>query len=191
MDEKNLTPLKPENPAYKEAKKHAGEKETDSRFNRYLSAFWRIVGLPNYKTIIGASFAWCGLFVAAMNSEAGLKWIANGAGARNWAKYGVEIDWRKNGIPRGAVMHLNHAGNCSSGSGNHVTFADGDCTAAELAKPGAQVPGFGGNQSNTVKRSLFGVKEICAVRWPAEIEKPGPITQSVNCAGGSSGGSTR
>lgn len=169
------------NPAYLEAKKHDGKKESDSKFNKYLSAFWGKVGLPNYKTIVGTSFAWCGLFIAAMNSEAGLEWIKNGAGARNWAKYGVEVEWKKNGIPRGAVIHINNKGNCSSGSSNHVTFADGDCTAEYLSKSGATVPGYGGNQSNTVKRSAYSVSKICAVRWPKEIPLPRRITQNVNC----------
>lgn len=169
----------PVNPAYVEAKKHKGKKETDSVFNKWLSGFWKIVGLSGYKTIIGTSFAWCGLFIAAMNSEAGLEWIKNGAGARNWAKYGVEVEWKKNGIPRGAVIHINS--NCGSGSGNHVTFADGDCTAEYLAKSGSTVPGFGGNQSNTVKRSAYAVSKICAVRWPKEIPLPKKITKNVNC----------
>lgn len=174
------------NPAYKEAKKHAGKTEHDPKFNKYLSGFWKIVGLPNYKTIIGSSFAWCGLFIAVMNSETGLSWIRNGAGAKNWAKYAVEIEWKKDGIPAGAVMHINGNGNCSSGKGNHVTFADGDCTVADLNKSGL-VPGFGGNQASRVKRSMYPVKNLCAVRWPAEIEKPGKILKSVNCAGKSSG----
>lgn len=172
-----------ENPAYKEAKKHIGKKETDPVFNRWLSSFWKYCGLPGYKTIIGTSFAWCGLFVLAMNMEVGQKYISGAAGARNWAKYGVAIDWKVNGIPRGAVMHLNHSGNCSQSGKNHVTFADGDCSPEDLKKKGATVPGLGGNQGNQVKRSHYGVFEVCAVRWPTEIPKPGRITKSVNCTG--------
>lgn len=195
--EKKVIPLPPKtlpngsiNPAYMEAKKYAGKGENDKAFVAWLSKFWPKTGL-NYKTIIGASFAWCGLFIAAMNSETGLDIVKGAAGAKNWAKSGVEIEWKVNGIPRGAVMHLNR-NKCGSGSGNHVTFADGDCSAGDLKKSGAVVPGFGGNQANKVKRSLYPVKEVCSVRWPAEIEKPGPITQSVDCSGASSGGeSTR
>ena len=183
--------LKPENPAYREAKKHAGKTEFMAAFRSFLVPFWSKVGLPGYKTLIGTSFAWCGLFIAAMNTETGLSIVKGAAGARNWAKSGVAIDWRANGIPRGAVMHINGNGNCSSGSGNHVTFADGDCTVEDLARL-KQVPGYGGNQGNAVKRSMYPVKNVCAVRWPAEIEKPGPVLQSFNCAGGgSSGESTR
>lgn len=176
-----VTGARPVNPAYQEAKKYEGKTETNSAFGAWLSKFWPKAGLPNYKTIVGSSFAWCALFLVAMNSETGQKYVASAA-ARSWAKYGVEVNWKQDGIPRGAVIHLNHAGNCSSGSSNHVTFADGDCTVAELTKPGATFPGFGGNQGNTVKRSAYGVREICAVRWPSEIPKPGPVTKSYNCS---------
>lgn len=186
-------PNRPVNPAYMEAKKYMGKGENDSKFVKWLSGFWAGVGLPGYKTIIGSSFAWCALFIFAMNTEVGQEAISkSGAAARSWATYGVAIDWKKNGIPRGAVMHINGNGNCSSASGNHVTFADGDCTASELSKAGATVPGLGGNQSNQVKRSLYPVKNLCAVRWPKEIPKPGAVTTSINCAQGSaSGESTR
>jgi len=171
-----------ENPAYVEAKKYDGKKESDNVFGGWLSTFWAGVGLKNYKTIIGTTFAWCGLFIFAMNTEVGQKAISGAAGAKNWAKYGVEINWKQDGIPKGAVMHIN--ANCGSGSGNHVTFADGDCSAADLLNPGATVPGFGGNQGNMVKRSNYAASSVCAVRWPSEIPKPDPITKSVNCSKG-------
>lgn len=179
-----------ENPSYLEAKKYAGAKETDAKFGAWLSKFWPKTGL-NYKTIIGSSFAWCALFVVAMQSETGQKYIAS-ASARSHGRTGVEIDWKANGIPRGAIIHLNHGFNCKSSSGNHVTFADGDCTVADLTKKGATFPGFGGNQSNQVKRSNYDAREICEVRWPSEIPKPGKIEKSVNCSGSAdSGESTR
>jgi hypothetical protein len=170
-----------------EAKKHKGKKESDSAFNRYLSGFWKIVGLPHYKTIIGSSFAWCGLFVAAMLYEVDLPFQKNGAGAKNWAKYGQEIDWKKDGIPRGAILHINH-NQCGSGSGNHVAFANGDCASADLQKSGATIDLFGGNQNNTAKVSTYSVREICAVRWPPEKELPGKIARSVNCSGNKASG---
>lgn len=172
---------RPVNPAYQEAKKHEGKTEFMPAFNAWLSGFWPKAGLPGYKTIIGTSFAWCGLFVLAMNSEVGQDWVKGAAGARNWSKYGVAFDWKQNGIPRGAVVHINGQGNCASSSGNHVTFADGDCTAADLKKSGASFPGFGGNQGNAVKRSNYPVKNICAVRWPSEIPLPSRVDKSVDC----------
>jgi hypothetical protein len=171
------------NPAYVEAKKYLGKTEFNTTFNKWLSGFWRIVGLPNYKTIIGTTFAWCGLFIAAMNSEVGQQWISNGAGARNWANYGQAIDWKRDGIPQGAVVHINSK-SCSSGSGNHVTFADGACTPEYLASRGAVVPGLGGNQSSMVKRSMYSASKVCAVRWPPELPLPPSVTRNVSCGSG-------
>jgi hypothetical protein len=96
----------PVNPAYVEAKKYAGKSEHDKTWSDWLSKFWPKVGLPGYKTIVGTSFAWCGLFVAAMNTQVGQKIVSGAAGAKNWARYGVEVDWKKNGIPKGAVIHI-------------------------------------------------------------------------------------
>ncbi len=124
-----------------------------------------------------------------MNTQVGQKAISGAAGARNWAKYGVEVEYKKNGAPKGAVVHLNHAHNCSSGSNNHVAFLDGDCTAADLTRAGGTVPLYGGNQSNQVKRSVFSNLEICEIRWPSELPLPGPVTKSIDC-GGKSGADT-
>ena len=181
-----------QNPAYVEAKKHLGKSEYDSAFNKYLSSFWKIVGLPHYKTIIGSSFAWCALFIAAMNSETGLEYMSKyGAAARTWANYGQAIDWKKDGIPQGAVIHINSR-SCSSGSGNHVTFSDSACTAATVNTPGATFVGMGGNQSNQVRRSNYSMSKVCAVRWPKEIALPSKVTKNINCNGGKDdGGSTR
>lgn len=167
-----------------EAKKHEGQKESEPVFNKYMSSFWKIVGLPNFKTIVGTSFAWCGLFVASVLYTSDLPWQKNGAGAKNWAKYGQEINWRENGIPRGAILHLNHKGKCDSGSSNHVGFANGDCTAEHLSKKDATIEVFGGNQSNSVKTSTFAVSEVCAVRWPSEVVLPPKVLKSTACSGG-------
>jgi hypothetical protein len=190
---KKASPIKPlpidgEAPWLDDAKKHSGKRETDSAFNRYLSAFWKIVGLPNYKTIVGTSFAWCGLLVAASLYNVGLPWQKDGAAARNLAKYGVAIDWKQDGIPRGAIVHINHNANCSSGSSNHVGMADGDCAPQDLK--GGAINIYGGNQSNAAKVSAFPVGNICAVRWPTE-PKPAKVLTSKGCKGTPGGDSTR
>lgn len=184
------TPEHPVNPAYTEAQKYRGKKETDSKFGAWLSTFWAGVGLKGYKTIIGSAFAWCGLFIYAMNTQVGQQTVKDAAAAVSFMKYGQKIDWKVNGIPKGAVVQINHNGDCGSGSGNHVTFADADCTPADLAVPGAAFPGFGGNQQNEVNTTWYSVKEICRVAWPHEIELPGKITKSINCSGKASSGST-
>lgn len=173
-----------------EVEKHKGKKESDSVWNKYLSGFWKIVGLPGYKTIVGTSFAWCGLFVAMVMSNSGLKWDPRGAGAKNWADFGAKIEWQKDGIPRGAILHIDHDKDCKGG-GNHVAFANGDCAPEDLKKTDT-IDLLGGNQSNQVKISTFSVGEICAVRWPAEAEKPAKVLKSVNCTSKKAGGeSTR
>jgi len=179
----------PSNPAYEEAKKYAGQGENNSKFVAFMAGFWNKVGL-NYKTIVGSSFAWCALFIVAMNSQVGQKYIAS-ASAKAQSKYGVEIEFKKNGAPRGAVVHVNHGHDCKSGSNNHVAFLDGDCTAEDFTRKGGVIPLFGGNQSNMVKRSGFSNLEICEVRWPTEVPLPGPVTKSVDCNGKTGTESTR
>lgn len=203
------TPARVENPAYKKAKTYEGKGEHDKGFVAWLGGRWRqLTGLNwNGRGIIGASLAWCGLFFAAMHTDTGLSVIKGAAGAANWRKAGVEIVWVRDGIPQGAEVAINHNGNCG-GSGNHITWADGDCAPQDLIemikgadgvwkpvkgtatpekiKPkngNAVFPGYGGNQGNMVKRSMYGVREICAVRWPHELKMPPPVTKSIGCSG--------
>lgn len=190
----------PVNPAYVQAKKYAGKKETDKEFNKKMSGFWKKAGL-SLTTIIGSGAAWCGLFIFVMNTEVGQKSVKYSPLARNWGAYEQKVDWKRDGIPQGAVVHINNGGNCSSSSNNHVTFADGSCTPEYLAKKGAVVPGFGGNQGDMVKRSEYAVTKVCNVRWPAEImvdgelvkvPLPPKVTKNVSCGSGSDQGeSTR
>lgn len=184
------------NPAYLEAKKYAGKNEKDKGFVAWLSSYWGKVGLKNYKTIVGSSFAWCALFFFTMNSNVGQDVIAS-AGAKRIGQSGFEINWKRDGIPQGAGVWKNSS-SCSSGTGNHITWADGDCSAADLAKPKATWPGFGGNQGDAVKRSIYCAKGdcgssrdvICRVFWH-EKNLPPAVKQSKNCTGSASGESTR
>lgn len=184
------------NPAYEKAKEFEGKKETDKSFGAWLSGFWKRVGLPSYKTIIGGSFAWCALFFFAMNSEVGQNVIAS-ASAKRIGQSGYEINWKRDGIPQGAGVHKNSS-SCSSGSGNHITWADGDCTAEDLMKKGATWAGFGGNQADQVKRSIYcakgdcqGSKDvICRVFWH-NAKLPPKVTKSKNCTGTPEKESTR
>lgn len=184
------------NPAYEQAKKYDGKKETDKAFGAWLSGYWKKVGLPGYKTIIGSSFAWCALFFFAMNSDTGQDVIAS-AGAKKIGQSGYEINWKQNGIPQGAGVWKNSS-SCSSSSGNHITWADGDCTPEELAKPKATWAGFGGNQADAVKRSIYCAKGdcgssrdvICRVFWH-EKTLPPKVTKSKNCTGTPTQESTR
>lgn len=183
------------------AKKFDGKGEHDKSFVAMLASYWYLVGLRKYNTLIGSSFAWCGLFVAFVLYSEGLPFQKNGAGAKNWREYGQEVQWRVNGVPKGAIVQINHNLKCGSSSGNHVAFADGDCAAKDLVemvkgsdgvyravvKKGATINLFGGNQGNKAKTSTYPVAEICAVRYPPGVQLPGKIEKSVNCTSGKSG----
>lgn len=187
-----------------EAEKYNGMKETDKKLQDKVVPYWKKVGLGGYKTIVGTSFAWCGVFVYMVLFDAGIKPLQNGAaGAVNWMKYGQKIEWHTNGIPRKAILQLNHGGqsDCGDSGSNHVTLSFGSCEAKDLIdmvknskgeyvpvlKKGVSIWAFGGNQGNTAKPSKYDIKEICAVRWPREtligdlIALPPPVTKSENC----------
>lgn len=172
-------------PWYLTALGYLGKNEGDKEFDKFLSKFWAIVGLKGYKTIAGSKYAWCGLFMAAALNMSGYQWAKNGAGAKNWGKFGTAIEWKVKGIPQGAIVHINHAYNCSSGKGNHVALANGDCTAKDLLKSGASISLLGGNQSNKVSVATYSVKEVCEVVWPSDADLPElPVKESLNCSNG-------
>jgi len=174
-------------------KKFSGKKETDPEFSKFMVPKWKLVGL-NLNTISTSWAAWCGLAMAVALSLAGLDHQKDGALAINWDKFGVAISWQKDGIPEGAIVRLNHKGECKSSAGNHVTVANGSCTAKELSAKGATFDGFGGNQNNTWKVSTYPVYEICSVRWPKDYNLPPlPVKVSDRCSSAKkpSGESTR
>lgn len=155
------------------AYKHNGKSENNSEFNNYMSKFWKLVGL-DLKTIKENWAAWCGLFVAYAFERTGFAWQKDGALARNWRKYGKEIVYKKNGIPRGAVVHINHNANCGSTSSNHVGFAFYNYAPDYLSNPENIIALYGGNQGNMAKVSFYKVKTICNVRWVDHKDYPMP-----------------
>lgn len=193
--ELNKEPVKSETPAklpwMVAARKMIGKKETDPTFNKEMSKKWSLFGM-NLGTIAESWAAWCGLFVAVVLASVGIKHQSDGALARNWGKYGTVIEYKVNGIPEGAIVWINSSANCKSSSGNHVTFANGSCSVTDVNKAGATFGGLGGNQSNSVKVSIYKVANICGVRWPVGQGQPPKVTKSVNCTGtGSTNESTR
>lgn len=174
------------------ALKFKGKNENDPEFNKMMSSKWPLVGLK-LKTIAQSWAAWCGLAMAVALSGVGVDYAKNGAMAKNWAKYGTEINWQADGIPQGAIVQINHV-KCGSDSSNHVAQANGDCSALDLLKKDSFIDLYGGNQGNTWKVSTYSTKEICAVRWPKDVKdypKPGPILKSENCSSKNLGDSTR
>lgn len=164
---------------YQAAKEFEGKKETDPEFNKKMSSKWSLVGL-DLKTIATSWAAWCGLAIAVSLFSVGIPWQKDGALAMNWAKYGQKIEWQEDGIPRGAIVQINHK-KCGNSSGNHVAFSDGDCSPQDLLKKNATINLYGGNQSNQFKVSTFAVSKICAVRWPLENALPQKIEKSQSC----------
>lgn len=169
-----------------EAEKHMGKHETDKSFAAKLIPFWSKTGL-NYKSIVGSKYAWCGLFVAAMLLQSGVDIDVRGLyRARNSDNLGVEIPYKKIGIPFGAVVTLNNKGNCSLSKSNHVTFSASECTAEMVRTSGAFFIGKGGNQGNRAKNSGYAISKICAVRSPDPKKLPVDrvITGNKRCAVG-------
>ena len=181
--ELNKEPVKSDSKDYMQFfETHKGKTEHQSVFNKFMSTFWPKTYNP--KTIAGSAAAWCGVFVFAALSTYGYKNLPTGyIAAISWDKYGYAVNWKEDGIARGAVIRINSSGNCKSSSGNHVTFANGYCTAKDLTKAGATIGGAGGNQSDSVKVSIYRMANVCYVGWPKEKGLPPKVTKSVNCTG--------
>jgi hypothetical protein len=164
-----------------------GMKETDKKLQSILVPYWKSLYGLAYYTLIGTTFAWCGLEVGYVYKVNGFNVPKLGAAAKTWgtAKAGIPINWKRDGIPHGATTHIDHECDCRGG-GNHVGFAKGDCSPQDLAKPGATIGIRGGNQSNSVKDSNFKACEICAVHWAdRDPNNPPPkITKSNGCSSG-------
>lgn len=156
-----------------------GKTEFDKEFDKFLSGFWKIVGLKGYGTILGSKYAWCGLLIAAALYSTGYQWAKNGAGAKNWSAFATKIDYKTKGIPHAAIARINHGFDCSSSVGNHVSFVCGAYKASDI-KAGSKITLLGGNQGNTVKYSDYDVREICSITYPSE-ETPPEVTVSIPC----------
>lgn len=162
-----------------------GKTEFDSAFDKFLSQYWKIVGLKGYKTIAGSKYAWCGLFVSVALYLSGYKHAENGAGAKNHDKHGTRIEFVKKGIPHAAIVRLNHGFDCASSKGNHVGFACGAYKPSDFfkdgkLKAGAKITLLGGNQGHTVKYSDYDMREVCSVTYPSE-ETPPEVTETIPC----------
>lgn len=171
------------------AKKFEGKHESNKEFQEKLGSMWGKAGLPQFKGLVGSARAWCALFVLANLAWAGVSYKGLTAAAKSGQNLGHDLDWKKDGFPQGSVVWIN-AKSCKSGSGNHITFANGDCSAADLGKAGATFSGYGGNQGNMAKISTYSVARICSVNWPEKeadgtpVAKPGPVLVSKNCSNG-------
>ncbi len=137
---------------------------TEYNHDKELSMGWPIVGL-NYHTVIGAAHAWCGMALATALHSNGYAIPKGAAGAQHWDHYGTPIDWKKDGIPMGAIVRIRHAH-----GGAHVTTANRDHHPGETI-----LDALGGNQGDSIKVSRFDVEgnkhghdEIAWVGWPVK-----------------------
>lgn len=104
---------------------------------------------------------WCGLTEAYVMAMAGIRPVTKEDGADygflwagDWAFFGEPVRFESEAIPLGAVMVLTRRG------GGHVTTFDG------WVRQGDTFAGRGGNQSDMIKVSTFGMDRVSAVRWP-------------------------
>lgn len=106
---------------------------------------------------------WCSSFVNWCIEQAGLPGTKSAA-AISWASYGERLTEPKEGaicVIRQRAKGTDQA--TGSSSGNHVGFF--------LKITDGRIYLLGGNQSDSVKESSFGLKsyDVVAYRWPKEI----------------------
>lgn len=137
---------------------------TEFDHDKELSKGWALCGLPQYHSVIGSMYAWCGMSLATALHASGYAIPKSAAWAPNWDHYGTPIDWKKVGIPKGAVIRIKHI------TGAHVTTANRDHVAGELV-----IEALGGNQHDSVNITTFNVSgnahghdEIAYVGWPVK-----------------------
>jgi len=96
---------------------------------------------------------WCGTFVGGALAYEGMEVVANPWGARNWLKYGKEID-----SPAYGSIVVFWRGKRSGWSG-HVGFVVGEDRLGNLMV-------LGGNQGNAVTIKPFSKARVLGYRWP-------------------------
>lgn len=106
--------------------------------------------------------AWCAAAVCCWLEEVGIK-STKSAAARSFLKWGTELTEPKEGCI--CVIQQRIAGQdqaTGSTSGFHVGLW--------IGQDAERVYLFGGNQSDSVKKSSFGLKSyrVCGYRWPVE-----------------------
>lgn len=128
---------------------------TEYTHDKELSKGWALSKYcKNYKTVIGKEHSWCGISGAMAMQSCGYKYPLQCETAFEWIKYGTPIDWKKDGIPRGAIIVLKES---------HL------CFCFEDHKPGPQpIKRIGGNQNSSVNVKDCYESDIYAVRWPVK-----------------------
>ena len=131
---------------------------TEFNHTEELSKGWIYTNVPNYKTVIGSTYAWCAMSMNTALETNGYKGTKD-AGAISFKNYGMPCE------PKiGSIIVLQH----SSGR-HHVTTFVGWYDEKKTI-----MLGHGGNQSDAINVSKFNVSgnalgcdQIIACRWPA------------------------
>lgn len=125
----------------------------------------RIIEMGSYTTLKPKEdeIPWCSDAVCAWMEESGIT-STKSAAARSWLNWGIELAEPREGCV--CVIQQRTAGQdaaTGSTSGFHVGLW--------LGQDAERVYLFGGNQSDSVKKSGFGLKSyrVCGYRWPKEL----------------------
>lgn len=102
---------------------------------------------------------WCGILVAGVFDEVGIKPVANPWGARQWLKFGIELP-----TPRLGSVVVFWRGKREGWSG-HVGFVVGKDKAGNLMV-------LGGNQNDKVTIAPFALNRVLGYRWPVGESVP-------------------
>lgn len=93
----------------------------------------------SYKSIIGATYAWCGITQAAAEDVAGRTWPLQCETASKWIGHGSFWDWQRLGLVENLIVVIQH----KKSGGYHVT------RVAQNEPAGfSSFLGLGGNQNN-------------------------------------------
>jgi uncharacterized protein (TIGR02594 family) len=132
---------------------------TEFNKTKELSMGWKYTNVPNYKTVIGSTYAWCAMSLNTALETNGFKGTKDAA-AVSFKNYGTPCEPKE-----GAIIVLQH----SSGK-HHVTVFKGWYDEKKTI-----MLGLGGNQNNSINVSKFNVSgnaygcdQIIASRWPVK-----------------------
>ncbi len=154
-----------EPPWMKFARSRIGVKEKPGKgSNKEILGWAAVIGGKVFRYFTTDSIAWCGLLVAISFTEKGIAPVKDPLWARNWAKFGKDL--QKVGPCYGAVMVFKR------GSGGHVGFY--------VSEDSSYYHILGGNQSDKVNIAKVAKSRCIAWRWPKGVQynkfyKPGRI----------------
>ena len=143
-----------ETPWMATAKKLVGTKEiAGRRSNSKIMSWAKALGSKMRSIYTNDDIAWCGLFVAHIMNENGIKHgLSNALGARNWGKFGEPCEPQY-----GAVMTF-WRGKKSGWTGHVGLYVSEDSKYYHI---------LGGNQSNSVNVTKISKTRFLKARWPS------------------------